>query len=264
MLKRKLFRATALSFCLLFITIEDPAQELKVNDTAVIQAAIISSEDPAVANTPAISLNKKAASFVKKYLKEYDITLVAARRRSEAIFSIMDSVFTMFELPVQLKYMAVVESNLKTTVRSHVGAGGLWQLMPFTAKTFGLKITKKYDERFHVYKSTVAAARYMQQLYDEFGDWLLAIAAYNAGSGKVHHAIRLSGSHDFWRLQNFLPAETRNHVKKFIGVNYYFEGQGSLATMTKAETREYNKTLAEFMANNTITNDSTKIAVSEL
>jgi membrane-bound lytic murein transglycosylase D len=258
MLKRKLYRTGTLGYCLLFITVKNPAQELQVNDTTLIRTSTTISEEPVLTNAPAIELNKKAACFVKTYLKEYNRTLVVAKERSESYFAIMDSVFTMYDLPVQLKYMAVVESNLKTSVRSHAGAIGIWQLMPVTARTLGLKATKKYDERFQVYKSTVAAARYMKLLYAEFGDWLLAIAAYNAGSGRVHHAIRQSGSHDFWRLQNSLPTETRNHVKRYIGVHYYFEGQGSVTTLTKAETQQYRKTVAAFMADSSVAIDNIK------
>jgi len=249
MLKRKLYRTVALALCLLFITVRNIAQELQLNDTTII------SEEPVIPVIPAPVLNKKAVSFVKKYLKEYDRTLAVARQRSEPIFPIMDSVFCIYNIPVQLKYMAVVESNLKFSARSNVGAVGLWQLMPATAKIFGLRVTNKYDERRYIYKSSVAAAKYLRVLYDEFGDWLLAVAAYNAGSGRVHYAIKMSGSHDFWKLQNFLPLETRNHVKRFIGVHYYFEGQGSEATLTKSETIQYRKTVAEFLDSNSLENE---------
>jgi membrane-bound lytic murein transglycosylase D len=255
MLKRKLFRTGLLGYCLLFITVENPAQKLQLADTTVIQTGTTISID-SVINAPAVGLNKKAAVFVKKYLKDYNLTLVVVKKKSEPYFTIMDSIFAMYDLPVELKYMAVVESNLKTNARSHVGALGIWQIMPATGRSLGLKITKKYDERLRVYKSTIAAARYMKSLYDEFGDWLLAIASYNAGSGRVHRAITQSGSRDFWRLQNFLPAETRNYVKKFIGVHYYFEGQGSVTTLTKKEVEKHNKIVADFIASQPVINDS--------
>jgi membrane-bound lytic murein transglycosylase D len=253
MLKRKLYLTGLLGYSLLFIATKNPAQELLSSDTTIIQKE----------QKPAITLNKKAAACVKIYLKEYNSSLAAINERGESYFTIMDSVFTMYNLPVELKYLAVIESELKTSARSHVGAIGLWQLMPETAKYFGLKSKKNYDERHNVYKSTVAAARYMKSLYDEFGDWLLVIAAYNAGSGRVHYAIRQSGSHDFWRLQNFLPAETRNHVKKYIGAHYYFEGQGSLTTLTKAETQQYKKTVKDFIAKQSVENDDTNVIAVE-
>jgi membrane-bound lytic murein transglycosylase D len=246
MLKRKLYQAGLLSY-LLFIAVKNSAQEIQISDTTFIQTDTTSAES-VLSNAPVISLNKKAAVFVKTYLKEYNSTLVLAKKRSESYFATMDAVLTRYNLPVELKYMAVVESNLKTTARSRVGATGIWQLMPLTAKALGLKRKKNYDERYNVYKSTVAAARYMRDLHAEFGDWLLAIAAYNAGSGTVNRAIRKSGSRDFWKLQSFLPAETRNYVKKYIGTHYYFEGQGSLTTLTKAETQKHNKVIEEFAA----------------
>ncbi len=247
MLKRKLYQAGLLSY-LLFIAVKNSAQETTpLSDTTFIQTDTASAE-PLLSTAPAISLNKKAAAFVKTYLKEYNSTLVLAKKRSESYFATMDAVFTRYNLPVELKYMAVIESNLKTTARSHVGALGIWQLMPLTAKALGLKRKKNYDERYNVYKSTVAAAKYMRDLHAEFEDWLLAIAAYNAGSGTVNRAIRKSGSRDFWKLQSFLPAETRTYIKKYIGTRYYFEGQGSLTTLTKAETQKHNKVIAEFAA----------------
>ena len=252
MLKSKLYRTGLMGYCLLLIVTKNPAQELLSSDTTVIQKE----------QKPAITLNKKAAACLKIYLKEYNNSLAAINERSESYFTIMDSVFTLYDLPVELKYLSVIESELKTSAKSHVGAIGLWQLMPETAKWLGLKSKKNYDERRNVYKSTAAAARYMKSLYDEFGDWLLVIAAYNAGSGRVHYAIRQSGSRNFWRLQNFLPAETRNHVKKYIGAHYYFEGQGSLTTLTKAEFQQYKKMVEDFMAKQSEENDgSTVIAV---
>ena len=238
MLKTKIYRTGLLGYCLLFIATKNPAQELLLSDTSVIQKE----------QKPAITLNKKAAACLKIYLKEYNSSLAAINERSESYFTIMDSVFMMYDLPVELKYLSVIESELKTSAKSHVGAIGLWQLMPETAKNLGLKSNKNHDERRNVYKSTVAAARYMKSLYDEFGDWLLVIAAYNAGSGRLNYAIRQSGSRNFWRLQNFLPAETRNHVKKYIGAHYYFEGQGSMTTLTKIETEQYKKFVEDLMA----------------
>jgi len=97
-------------------------------------------------------------------------------------------------------------------------------------------VNKKVDERKNYLKSTNAAAKYLRDLYKEFGDWLLVIAAYNGGSGNVLKAIKKSGSRNFWTLQYYLPTESRNHVKKFIGTHYIMEGQGGLTTLTKAET----------------------------
>ena len=144
----------------------------------------------------------------------------------------------------------MVESKLKTNARSGVGAVGLWQFMPGTAKIFGLKITAKYDERQHLWKSSVAAAKYLNELYDIFGDWLLVIASYNSGPAPVLSAIKKSGSRSFWKLQYFLPKETRLHVKRFIATHYYFEGRGSLVTLGKAESEKYLQELEAFNSKN--------------
>src|SRR5258705_8263437 len=127
--------------------------------------------------------------------------------------------------------------------------------MPGTAKIFGLKITAKYDERQHVWKSSVAAARYLNELYAYFGDWLLVIAAYNSGPAPVLNAIKKSGSRNFWKLQYFLPKETRLHVKRFIATHYYFEGGGSLVTLGKAEAEKYLKQLEAFHSKNNPDNE---------
>ncbi len=143
-----------------------------------------------------------------------------------------DAVFSSYNLPLQLKYLAVIESDLKTTAVSKVGAAGPWQLMPETARVLGLTVTDSCDERKLYGKSTKAAALYLRDLYAEFGDWLLVLAAYNGGPGPVHHAMRVSGSRNFWTLQNHLPAESRLHVKRFVAALCYFEGNTQINTAT--------------------------------
>jgi membrane-bound lytic murein transglycosylase D len=114
---------------------------------------------------------------------------------------------------------------------SWVGAGGPWQFMPYTARDYGLVVNGFTDERRDYYKSTHAAARYLLTLYRQTKDWLLVIAAYNGGPGRVFSAIKRSGSRNFWALQYYLPQESRNHVKKFIATHYIMEGSGGVTTM---------------------------------
>jgi membrane-bound lytic murein transglycosylase D len=216
-------------------TTEQPLQHSQpTNDTAVHQLKAVDSLQALA--TPKIVLNKQAGSFAKDYVKKNKITLKAVEKRSTPYFKMIDSVFTQYDIPIELKYLAVIESKLKPTAKSHCGAVGLWQFMPSTAKTVGLKVSSKYDERKYSYKSTIAAAKHLKKLYAEFGDWLLVIAAYNAGSGNVYKAIKRSGSKDFWKLQYHLPKETRLHVKRFIGTHHYFEEEASLVVLTRAET----------------------------
>jgi membrane-bound lytic murein transglycosylase D len=187
------------------------------------------------ANASGVRLNKQATIFVKDYLKRNNQLLGKIKQRGEKHFPMMDSIFNLYNLPVELKYLAVVESELKSTATSHVGAKGPWQFMPQTAKILGLKINKYYDERTNFRKSTRAAAIYLRDLHNMYGDWLLVLAAYNGGPGPVNKAIKKSGSRNFWKLQQYLPEESRGHVKKFIATHYYFEGQGGETTLTKAE-----------------------------
>jgi membrane-bound lytic murein transglycosylase D len=168
--------------------------------------------------------------FVNHYIKNNDEDLLVVKKRSEIPFTIIDSVLGHYGLPLELKYLAVIESELKPTALSRVGAKGPWQLMPGTAHVLGLKVNHKADERTNYYKSTRAAAKYLKDLHREFGDWLLVLAAYNGGPVPVYRAIHKAHSKDFWTLQRYLPAESRNHVKKFIATAWYFEGNNRAKT----------------------------------
>jgi hypothetical protein len=195
---------------------------------------------------PQVRLNRRGMLYVRKYIKNTSDCLVSVKKRSQVPFYIIDSVFTRYGLPVELKYLAVIESELKPSATSHVGAKGPWQFMPGTAEVLGLKISRQCDERSNYYKSTIAAARYLKDLYALFDDWLLVLAAYNGGPKPVYRAIRESGSRNFWVLQSYLPAESREHVKKFIATDYYFEGRGSETTLTRAENAAFKKKVNAF------------------
>lgn len=195
-----------------------------------------------------VRLNPRAVSFVQDYMETYSKDLLKLKDWGRPYFNMMDAVFTKYNLPTELKYLAVIESKLKSSAVSWAGAVGPWQFMPGTARLFGLKVNHRIDERTDYYKSTHAAARYLKELYGEFGDWLLVIAAYNGGPGNVYSAIRKSGSRNFWDLQRYLPNETRNHVKKFIGTHYIFEGQGGITTLTRAETAEQIGAVSQLMS----------------
>jgi membrane-bound lytic murein transglycosylase D len=171
---------------------------------------------------------KQGMKFVNSYIRSNDECLVNVKERSEGPFAIIDSVLHHYGLPLELKYLAVIESELKPTALSRVGAKGPWQLMPRTAHVLGLKVNRHHDDRINYYKSTNAAAKYLRDLHNEFGDWLLVLAAYNGGPRPVYRAIHKSHSRNFWALQNYLPRESREHVKKFIATTYYFEGSEGL------------------------------------
>jgi membrane-bound lytic murein transglycosylase D len=191
-----------------------------------------------------ITLSRHVSGFVEAYLKKEEVLLQKIKVKSKPLFQTIDKIFLQYDLPVQLKYLAVVESAMLSRAQSGEGARGLWQLMPMTARELGLKVSGKTDERLHTYRSTVAAAKYLRKLYAEFGDWLLVLAAYNSGPGYVYKAIKKAGTKNFWALQRFLPAESRAHVKRFIGVHWFFEGEGSITTQTKAEAEAWQELMS--------------------
>lgn len=180
-------------------------------------------------------LNPLAASYVQDYMQRFGPGLQKLKSWAKPQFDMMDGVLAQHGLPVELKYLAVIESRLQPFAVSWAGAVGPWQFMAGTARMMGLRIGPSVDERTDFYKSTHAAARYMNVLYRQYGDWLLVIAAYNCGPGGVQSAIRRSGSRNFWDLQYHLPEESRLHVKKFIATHYIMEGNGSITTLTKKE-----------------------------
>ena len=185
-----------------------------------------------------VNLNPRAISFVQDYMEKFGTNLGKMKTWGRPYFDIMNTILTQHGLPIELKYLSVIESALKNYAVSWAGAVGPWQFMPATARNLGLRVNKRVDDRTDFQKSTHAAARYLTELFGIYGDWLLVIAAYNGGPGNVNSAIRRSGSKNFWDLQYYLPAESRNHVKKFIATHYIMEGEGGITTITKKEAAE--------------------------
>ena len=162
---------------------------------------------------------------VKPYIELY-----AVRRRqlmarilglSQLYYPMFEEVFDKYNIPLELKNLAVIESALNPTARSRAGATGLWQFMYPTGKLYGLNVTSYIDERSDPYKATVAAAEYLQFLYKMFNDWQMVLAAYNAGPGTINRAIRRSGGKKtYWEIRPYLPLETQAYVPAFIAANY--------------------------------------------
>ncbi|MBK6626759.1 MAG: LysM peptidoglycan-binding domain-containing protein [Flavobacteriales bacterium] len=167
-------------------------------------------------------------SVVQSYI---DLYAVRKREQTSRMLGLAQLYFPVFEealerhgLPHELKYLAVVESALHPGARSRAAAVGLWQFIVGTGKLYGLRVDSYVDERSDVYKSTEAACRYLKDLHRIFGDWEMALAAYNCGPGNVNKAIRRSGGRmDYWEVYDHLPRETRGYVPAFIAVNYIFE-----------------------------------------
>lgn len=134
---------------------------------------------------------------------------------------IFEQALDAYQLPLELKYLPIIESALNPTAVSRVGATGLWQFMMATGKAYGLEVTSLTDDRRDPVKSSQAAARYLRDLYNLFGDWNLVIAAYNCGPENINKAIRRSGGkRDYWEIYPYLPKETRGYVPAFIAANY--------------------------------------------
>lgn len=164
-----------------------------------------------------------------QYVKAY-INLYAVKRPkvvsnvlglSAVYYPLFEEVLDKYNMPLELKHLAVVESALSPVAKSRVGAQGLWQFMYRTGKMYGLDVNSYQDDRMDPYKSTVAACEYMSDLYELYGDWHMVLAAYNSGPGNVNKAIRRSGGkRTYWEIRRYLPRETRGYVPAFIAVNY--------------------------------------------
>ena len=164
-----------------------------------------------------------------KAVKEY-IDVYAVRKRkltsrvlgiAKLYFPMFEEVLDMYKMPLELKYLAIVESALNPFAVSRVGATGLWQFMYKTGKMYDLEVTSYVDDRYDPYKETMAACEFMQDLYNVYGDWALVLAAYNSGPGNVNKAIRRSGGKtSFWEIKQYLPKETQGYVPAFIAVSY--------------------------------------------
>jgi peptidoglycan lytic transglycosylase D len=139
---------------------------------------------------------------------------------SDYYFPIFAKALKSFNIPEEIKYLPIIESSMNPYAVSRVGATGLWQFMFATAKGYGLNMDNFVDERKDPVQASYAAAAYFKDAYEELGDWLLAIAAYNCGMGNVKRAMEKSNSMDFWELRRYLPKETRNYVPAFIAAVY--------------------------------------------
>ncbi len=163
--------------------------------------------------------------FVRPYI---DLYTIKRRKLSAKVLALEKYYFPIFEeildreqMPIEFKYLAVIESALNQQATSPVGAAGMWQFMAPTGRMYGLKTTTTYDERRDLIKSTEAAIKYLRNSYRIYGDWLLVIASYNCGPGNVNKAIkRAGGVKNFWAIQQYLPRETRGYVPAFIAATY--------------------------------------------
>lgn len=171
-----------------------------------------------------VEYNATIERFIRLYLKTRKSDISNLMDRAQYYFPIFEEHLDKFDLPLEIKYLAVVESALKPNARSVAGAKGLWQIMYHTGKEYGLNVSSYIDERSDPIKATQAACKYLQYLYNRFNDWDLALAAYNSGPGNVSKAIKRSGGlRNYWNIRKYLPKETSSYVPAFYATYYLFE-----------------------------------------
>jgi membrane-bound lytic murein transglycosylase D len=166
-------------------------------------------------------LNDRVFSFIQYFtVRNRDYTKMVMARK-ELFFPLFDATMTKHEMPLEVKYLAIIESGLDPQIRSRMGAMGLWQFMPATGKMYGMEVNSDVDDRMDPNQSTESAAKYLKSLYRMFGDWEVAMAAYNCGPGNVRKAIRRSGGKKtFWEIYDYLPKETRSYIPQFQAMLY--------------------------------------------
>jgi membrane-bound lytic murein transglycosylase D len=171
-----------------------------------------------------VAYNPALESVIKNYLKNRRTSMARLMGVSHYYFPMFEEALDKENIPLEIKYLAIVESALKPRARSKVGATGLWQFMFATGKAYGLNVSSYVDERSDPLKSTNAAAKYLAKLHEIFGDWDLALAAYNSGPGNVSKAIRRSGGYtNYWNIRPHLPRETAGYLPAFLATMYIFE-----------------------------------------
>jgi membrane-bound lytic murein transglycosylase D len=190
-----------------------------------------------------VSYNPALESVIKSYLKHRRKHLQKLMTLSSYYFPLFEQELDRQNIPLEIKYLAIVESALKPKAKSRVGATGLWQFMFGTGKIYGLDVSSYVDERSDPIKSTTAASKYLAALYKIFGDWDLALAAYNSGPGNVTKAIRRSGGYkNYWNIRHNLPRETAGYLPAFLANKYIFEYAKAHGFKTLSPEHKYMET----------------------
>jgi membrane-bound lytic murein transglycosylase D len=186
-----------------------------------------------------MAYNPVVKRYLERYLKYGTARLSRMMAHGQYYFPMFEEHLDKYDMPLEIKYLAVVESALNPKARSYVGATGLWQFMYGTGKLYDLKVNSYVDDRNDPLKSTEAACQYMLKMYEVFEDWNLVLAAYNSGPGNVRKAIRRSGGKtSYWEIRPFLPRETSAYVPLFIAATYAME-YGHLYGIVPADIQVY-------------------------
>jgi membrane-bound lytic murein transglycosylase D len=195
---------------------ESNALPIPVFSDSVYRARIES-----IPNVAGLTYNEIVKRYIEVYTVKKRSQVEVMLGLSQYYFPLFDDIFDYYGVPNEMKYMSIIESALNPRAYSRARAVGLWQFMYGTGRIYGLEVNSLVDERADPIKSTYAAAKYINDLHDMYGDWLLALAAYNCGPGNVNKAIRRSGGkRNFWEIYYYLPRETRGHVPAFIAAAY--------------------------------------------
>ncbi len=190
-----------------------------------------------------IEYNTSLENVIKSFLKNRKSGFERLMAISEYYFPMFEEHLAKYNVPLEIKYLAIVESALNPKAKSRVGATGLWQFMYPTGKQFNLEVNSYVDERYDPLKATEAACQYLSSLYQIFGDWSLVLASYNAGPGNVSKAIRRSGgSQNYWNIRKNLPKETANYVPAFLATMYIYEYKKEHGIVPKKAQTTYFET----------------------
>lgn len=199
-----------------------------------------------------LHFNNRVYAFVNYFTVKDRPYTKKVIRLSTRYFPVFEYYLKKYNLPEELKYLSIVESGLNPQIISRAGAGGLWQFMPYTGNMYKLHQDWYIDERFDPYKATEAACKYLSTLYNMFGDWELALAAYNSGPGNVRKAIRRSGyKKGFWEIYRYLPRETRSYVPQFVAIAYAlnYAEEYNLLSDTPTYLMEYDTLMVKGFVN---------------
>lgn len=203
------------------------------------EAAVLDRRIRRLPGTMQLTYNDEVGKHIDRYVKAGRHSTGCILGRAQYYNRFFEDALRTYGLPLELKYLPVIESGLNPNATSRVGAVGLWQFMPTTGRQYDLRIDSYVDERRDPVKSSYAAARFLSDLYQRFGDWTLALAAYNCGPTRVSNAIEKArldnGDCDFWQVYQYLPKETRGYVPAFIAANYvmtYYGDYGIEPTST--------------------------------
>tara|TARA_R110000796_G_scaffold183498_2_gene300074 strand:+ start:174992 stop:176623 length:1632 start_codon:yes stop_codon:yes gene_type:complete len=190
-----------------------------------------------------VEYNPSLESVIQSFLKRRRGLMERMLTLSQFYFPMFEQELANYDIPLELKYLAIVESALNPRAKSRVGATGLWQFMYPTGKMYNLDVSSYVDERSDPIKATKAACEYLSKLYDIFGDWDLVLAAYNSGPGNVNKAIRRSGGYEnYWNIRAYLPRETAGYVPAFLATMYLFEYAAEHGLKAKNVERPYFET----------------------